>query len=140
MSGHKKRKGFIMIYTVIVLLLCACTIFYMFSYAVSERSSINDYKGCFENSKIDEGDKEYLFDTLNKKIYKNIYDVKNQNVKAYLQKLNNDFRIYHGNSYLMYCRENDRIKLVSYLSNGKIYESVFQYQIYDRKISYTLIN
>ena len=112
----------------------------MFSYAVSERSSINDYKDCFENSKIDGGDKEYLFDTLNEKIYKNIYDVKNQNVKVYLQKLYNDFRIYHGNSYLMYCRENDRIKLVSYLSNGKIYESMFQYQINDRKISYTLIN
>lgn len=112
----------------------------MFSYAAYERLAVNDYKYCFENSKAYEENIEYMEYALSKKIQTNVNEIKNKkDVKAYLQSLSNDFRIYHGSSYLTYCRENDRIKITSYLANGEAYENRFEYNFYGKWLSFALI-
>lgn len=126
-----------MIHTVIVGLLCITAVYYIYTVTILERVNINEYSNYLMNCMFKEEDKEHLLSNLNTNIYKNVGDLSTEKVKNYLVKLEDEYKLFYKNTYLMYDKDKDIVVMMTSLGNDEIIEVDFRYEVKEGKVKYT---
>lgn len=101
-------------------------------------SVLYDYKNAFKVEDI-QNQREMLITRLNLYIKEKVNYSKTEDIRNYFLSTD-DFRIYYGNSYVFYDRENDLFKL-EYIVENKVYkEEIYEYIVRDGYIEYGCID
>lgn len=129
MFWNKKSRGSVVIYTVIIGLLCITAVYYIYTTTISERMNINEYSNYIMNCKLKEEDKQFLLDKLSNDIYDSVENLNKEKMKNYLENLNNEYKLFYKNSYLMYDKDKHALVIRSFFGNGEIMEADFEYDV-----------
>lgn len=135
---RKTREGFILIYVMFLVTLCIFIAINCFKLEVLKReNSLNIEKDILrteETQKI----KEYILTDLDQSLNKNVLNLSNEGIRAYMNSLTGTI-VKYENSYVEYNRQKDYFVLVYYLDGKFCKEEAYEYNVKDNCIYYNCI-
>lgn len=133
---EKAKKGYILLYTLIISTLCICIVLYSFTIELKKTRNIESQKNYILANDKHEEYKEKLLTFLYEDILNNVQDKSRDNFKKYLQ--DNTISCYVDNKEgeLKYDAAEDNIIIDSYFSIDCLRRDIYNYDFIDNKLKF----
>jgi hypothetical protein len=135
----KSHKGYILVYTMIVALICILVVMLGMKILLDESENLKFFHKYVSVEKNEKKYKEYLLTYLGEYINKNIAQLSNDSIKDYF-KLNSDTAISSfEKSYIKYNVSQDCFILIYKYENDVLKEDQYKYNVINNLLKYTYI-
>lgn len=132
---RKSKKGFILVYTLLITSICFITSLGCFKMELLKRDNNINFKKEINKLDLVQRDREYLLTDLDSYIYANLQDINCENIKnLFLNQSEKHF--YFESSYIKYLNNMNSFYLCFYF-NGSFYrEELYKYNVSDGNVFY----
>lgn len=135
MYGNKKiRKGFILVYTLLITSFCLIIAVYIFTLQVKISKNVNSYKNYVLKEQDHDKYKEYLFTEFSEQVLKNINKLEREEIKSYLNRSSFLYKSDDNKAKIKYNSITDNIEFTTYYETNYIRIDRYSYNASDGKL------
>ncbi|SKA76862.1 hypothetical protein SAMN05428976_102374 [Clostridium sp. USBA 49] len=134
--NKKIKKGYILLYTIIITTFCMCIVLYFFTLEFKKIKSIQSEKNyILMNNKYDEY-KEKSLTILYQNILENVLEKNYENIKKYFQDSKINFYIDNGKCNFKYNEKDNNLILDTYIDDYFFKRDIYDYDFIDDKFKF----
>lgn len=131
------KKGFTLIYVVLICSLCITMVLAIFKLQVTEVKFNKSYmRDVLKQEKIQEYE-ECLFTKTNNYILVNINQLSDEGIKNYFGSNYQNFKIIYSDAYIIYNNTNNCFTIFTSVDNQNHREDTYNYKVQANKINFT---
>jgi hypothetical protein len=142
MSRHKTgivKKGYVMLYVLIMCALCIMIVSYSFYFEIKKRSNIESYERyVVKNNKYSEY-KEKAFTFIHKDIIENVQALSYSTIRLYLSSRNPKFFIDNKSAVIRYDSSTNRILFETPYTEDYYRRDTYDYKVVSGKLKYVFL-
>ncbi|MBL4937923.1 hypothetical protein JK636_19625 [Clostridium sp. YIM B02515] len=132
--NKKMKKGFVLVYTLLITSFCLIIAVYIFTLQVKISKNVNSYKNYVLKEQDYDKYKEYLFTELNEQILKNINKLEREEIKSYLNRSSFSNKSEDNKAKIKYNSIADNIEFTTYYETNYIRIDRYSYNTSDGKL------
>jgi len=136
----KKQKGYILLYTLIISLLCMMIVMLSFKLIIDEKEDIHYLEKYVLREKLDKKYKEYLLASLSGIIKANSVPISNEGIINYFRSLDGTEIAHFNKSYVTYSLLLDSFIITYEFEAGSLQSDEYSYVVTNNIIKYTFKN
>lgn len=140
MSERNKLKGYALISTIFIGLICLLMLILLSGAILMQRKNADYIKKQIENKASADDIKEYLLTYLNNTLRIYVADSDSEALHNYLTNNESSIKFIYNNNFIKYSRSNDCFIIYSYFDEDYHKEDFYHYSISGNKIVYEFYN
>lgn len=134
------KKGYILLYTQIILLLCILLVLIGFKLIIDQKANLYTFEKYVLNEKKDKKYKEYMLTSLNDFIKAKLVSINKEEIKNYFTLYGDKSIAIYENSNIRYSLEKDRFILTYQYEEGILKKDEYNYEVINELVKYTFKN
>jgi len=134
-SKGKKRRGFVLIYTLLIASLCSATAIACFRLQMLRRDNNISYKKLVQKIDYVQKDREKLLTDIDSIIYSRLTEISCQQISELFHN-ESSFKVYSGGSSAEYIAVLDAFYLCYYIDGKFNLEELYRYEFRERGVVY----
>ncbi|ERI91317.1 hypothetical protein HMPREF1982_03276 [Clostridiales bacterium oral taxon 876 str. F0540] len=131
--NKKVRKGFILVYALLITSFCLIIAVYIFTLQVKIGNNVNSYKKYVLNEPEYDRYKEYLFTDISEQILKNISKPDREEMKGYLNRSSFMKKTEDNKAKIKYNSISDNVEFITYYETNYIRIDRYNYDVFNGK-------
>ena len=132
------KKGYVMLYSIILGLICMCLVIYSFTLSLKVRKNYLEQIKYSKNKLAIENDRDYLITKAKEKIYDNVKINNLEDVRKYLVNERHNYKITANVGVVEYDNVGDMIIIETYFDEGLHISDYYSYLLENEKIIFKL--
>jgi len=134
----KKRRGFVLLYTLLIVSLCSATAIACFRLQMMKRDNNISYKKLVQKIDYVQRDREILLTDIDSFIYSRLTEISCQQISE-LFRSESSFKVYFGGSSAEYIAVLDAFYICYFIDGKFSMEELYRYEFSERGVVYTPI-